>query len=266
MQDRFLKQHEFKLNEYTCGGECALHPGESCPVVVPPADLPFLGGTAVDMNWSGPVCLPWCGHGKRSGMADMSIESFNVYKSCLRMQDYHVKAVENAPGFPFSSWLADTTPDDCAFKGKKTNFGPTDIGWPVLRHRLQGIAYSDPFFAWCGPDAETVTADFLSIFGSVVGMDAPSLQGLDSKEHRLQCYADLAKYRGIRGFEELGDLAIFLPVCKKKHYKMYQKLAVDGPICVDLSTNPTARPGRSGKVFPTITRSTQLAKVSRGGR
>ena len=80
LQDRFLKQHEFKLNEYACGGECALHPGESCPVVVPPADLPFLGGTAVDMNWSGPVCLPWCGHGKRSGMADMFIESYNVYK------------------------------------------------------------------------------------------------------------------------------------------------------------------------------------------
>ena len=88
----------FKEQSACC---CLKHPGQNCPLYFP--GIPDEAGPQpLKANFSGPMCTPWTPQGQKNGMADESIESYNVWSNKMEVSPLDLVFMENSDQFPWT--------------------------------------------------------------------------------------------------------------------------------------------------------------------
>eukprot|EP00929_Paragymnodinium_shiwhaense_P015072 TRINITY_DN123082_c0_g1_i1.p1 TRINITY_DN123082_c0_g1~~TRINITY_DN123082_c0_g1_i1.p1 ORF type:complete len:564 (+),score=78.69 TRINITY_DN123082_c0_g1_i1:107-1798(+) len=278
--------------ELACGAtssNCVLHPGDSCPVVCLDSRSPprvLLGEVASPMtcNWSGPLCDSFSRIGRRQGLVSPTFEPYAVYAAGLNAQGLHLNVLENPPGFDVDDWMART---GFGRKAVSVKFGPTELGYPVLRHRLLVASWDDHAYTWAGDtvlsnkEASTdVTTEFMKIFRCDSTLDGSDFCGLAPQQERESLYKHLAGRRGIRGLANdapFSSLAVedILPVSSKRFYQTLRnewmetspqipgQPSVGPPVVGDVTNCPELFQGRHGRLLPSLTTTCLLCCIDK---
>lgn len=254
--------------------QCLLHPGEACPLNWQPCleAEPCSGDTDAGAtcnrrarwNIAGTQCTPFTEFGRRMGLGDPDTESWNIWSSHCGQLRYDVTVLENSKQFPLEEFERTLWPA----KVVSIVIGPTALGWPLQRQRLFASAINQDTYIWCGPPSGVgVLAEFMSIFGARVMVDAAFFEGRDTPEQRDKFLREICRTRGTWP-QAGGKLSVIelLPPGERRNLQRLQELIARQPSrfvgelgksVADLSQNPDMRL-RCGKLFPPLMKSSKL--------
>lgn len=245
---------------------CILHPGSLCRCRR--EDHRDRREKGITLNWSGPVCNPWCAGSAKRGHAHKSIPSFNWFIMEARMFDFvMVEASDHQPPSHVVDELKDTHRVFYAY------FGPEDEGFPVQRRRLHFGAIKHDRLVWLGSPGEDQTESFLQLFRSSALLDARVYAMDDDNGQRLfqNNLVKSHKYPVKHADLAYTDYELFSQH-QRDHKQQYHNLAIkhyadssdpyeERPFVVDVTSDPQVRP-RMGTYIPSMVNSTRIISIS----
>ena len=231
-----------------------------CAEDVPPSQCPLRE------NFSGPLCKPWTPYGQRLKDADETIEFFHLWVARMSESDYDLVFLENSELFEWFRFRDAMLP---RFEVYYIINGIQDMGFPMGRVRLYGVAINRATMLWAGPSENNAVVDsFNEIFGCKVMLDADVYAGLDSTENIHAHKVDLAHLRGMYSDIDALPMNAFFSPCAQETLKtleaMYRKsikTGANGALVGDLSQSPSRV--RAGPWLPAMARSSLLMSFSR---
>ena len=269
---RYMRKHRVELyGRQATSSACLKHPGRVCHLSWkdPDPELPWQRRplTAAIVGFP---CTPFSPMGSKEGSAHAAMEVVHACIQSLAASSFDFVGIENSDHFPVELFTKEL-PEQ--YVTKVLVFGPDDIGFPMCRRRVLCVALNQEHIVWIGPGTgSAMEADFFGRVRCSVQLEADDFVRLDSPDNHLSLRSEFARRRGLfPDLETLRGMHISRLLCPsqlrafERYKSMLQdsdRLGVRGSFCCDLSQDAVARP-RSGPWFPTLTRSSCFASVSR---
>jgi len=277
IKNYLLKNEKRIFGRLAHSDTCLLHPEVECKCAWTDPDPEGCPDDVrpVTANFAGPSCTGWTALGSQKRVADVTMEAFHIWSIDAKRNNLDFIFIEQSGRFDPRLF---TDAMGTQYLVVYIVFQPNDVGFPLYRERLYGVAINLAEMVWLGPlETSEVKKHFLSIFGATVAVEADIFVGLGSKDSYDSQRKHLLALRGVHGTSDVRGLEA-LPMTETLsagavhrlgeatvHYKEGSKTGVAGTFVADISQHQSAEWGRSGRHgawMPPIARSSLMVSVS----